>query len=85
MVLYGEDGRAQFFSLDEVTKIWTDYEEFSVRREAFKENPNIQAHILLEEIQKIKRIPLELRLSLPNYFNIKDRELTKLEEECRKY
>jgi hypothetical protein len=50
MILYDKDKRAQFFSLDEVTKSWTDYEEFSVRREAFKENPNIQANILLEEI-----------------------------------
>ena len=84
MRLYDKDGRVQFFSLDEVGRILTDYEEFSIRRGAFKRNPKIHADILLGEIPKIKRIPLELRSSLPNYFNIRDGELAKLEEECKK-
>jgi len=85
MVLYDKEGREKFYSPEEVKDFFIDYVEFDVRRISFDETPEIHVKVLLEEMESIRRIPKSLRLSLPDYFKIRDSDLNELEEKCKKY
>jgi hypothetical protein len=85
MILYDKEGNEKFFSFDEVRNALINYQSFFIIEEAFKKEPDIQALSFLEEISKMRRIPLSLRSSLPDSFSLRNKDLDKLEGKCKKY
>lgn len=85
MKLYNEKGEIEFFDLEEVRRMLQNHNEFEIRKQAFIKDPSAYAFSFLNDIDSMRRIPLEFRKILPNYFKIGDKDLDTLEENAKKY
>ena len=85
MLLHNPESREPVFSFDEVRRFLVDYNQFYARREDFQRHRGMGAIIILEDLQKMRKIPRALRNSLPDDFGLKDIDLDELEEKCMTY
>jgi len=82
MPYYNKNGHASLFNSAEVRELIIDYEDFIHKRTAFKKDPEFYAHMLLEKIGVIRAIPSDFRYSLPEFCQVRDKDLDELEKRC---
>jgi len=85
MPLYDKQGREQYFSSEEVVTLLTTYSAINSRRNADSSGGSCDYYLLLKDIRIIKKIPASIRNSLPTHFGLTNKELSKLEQTCKKH
>jgi len=85
-MLYGANGRPEFFSVVEVRSMLVAYDFFNAERAKFLKEPVRYSYPLLQDllndIHAMQRIPIELRRLLPEHFKLSNTDLSELEDRC---